>query len=389
MDRPRIALIMTTWFAGSHADVAGRRLIEGYPWEGGHLESRVEVVSAYLEQLGLESDPSLPDVGLEILERNAVPRFPTVAEALGLGQGGIAVDGVVIIGEHGDYAQNQYGQKLYPRRRLFDAAVAAMIVGGRTVPVFTDKHLSQGFTDARAMFETAERLDVPLLAGSSVPLAWRVPTGAQWPLDAPMEEALAVCYGPTESYGFHGLEALQSLVERREGGESGVVSVEALTGEQAARAVAEGRVDVDLLERALAHFDLVPAEYELARHRPQDVFLIEYADGLRGAVVNCQGALQGFALSARGPEGDLSCEVRLQGGPEHGHFIFLVRQIEALMLARRAPYPVERTLLTTGMLDAALHSLHDGGPERTPHLEICYRAVDVIADTGVPLPYPG
>ena len=49
---------------------------------------------------------------------------------------GVNVDGVLIIGEHGDYEDNEWGQKLYPRRRLFDSVLSAMIATDTFVPVF-------------------------------------------------------------------------------------------------------------------------------------------------------------------------------------------------------------------------------------------------------------
>lgn len=398
MTRPKIALIVTTYFHASHADVAGTRLIEGYPWQGQHIDSRVEVVSMYLEQLGdhprpagdpVGSNGSRPDIGIEISDRAGIPRYPTVAEAIGCGRGGVAVDGVVIIGEHGDYEYNEFGQKLYPRRRLFDAAVATMISAGTFVPIFNDKHLAWSFADARAMYDTAHRLGIPLLAGSSIPVAWRIPTGAQWPFGAAMTDIVVIGYGPLEIYGFHNLEALQVLAERRAGGEAGVVSVRGLSGADAATALTDGTVDRQLFDRALAAFDLDDAARVAARNAPQDVFVIEYVDGLRAAVVNCQGSLQGFAAAAAGPENELTCRMWLQGAPEHGHFIFLVRQMESLIIAGEPAYPVERTLLTTGILDAALHSRHDGGTTRsTPELQIAYTPVDHIADTGIDLPLP-
>lgn len=389
MDRPKVALIVTSYFGCSHADVAGTRLIEGYPWQGRHVDPRVEVVSMYLEQFGDHGGPDgrRPDVGVAIADRNGVPLYPTVAEAIGCGRGGVAVDGVVIIGEHGDYELNEYGQKLYPRRRLFDAALSTMISAGRFVPVYIDKHLSWSFADARAMYDSAVRLGVPLLAGSSVPVAYRIPTGAQWPFGAPMSDLVLVGYGPLEIYGFHNLEAAQAIAERRAGGESGVVSVRGLTGQVAARAITDG-VRAELFAEALATFDLEDGARERA-HNPQEVFQVEYRDGLRVTVVNCNGALKGFAVAGTGPADELCCQLWLQDHP-HSHFIFLVRQIESLMLEGRSPYPVERTLLTTGMLDAALHSLHDGGVLlRTPELGIAYEPVDEVPDTGIDLPLPG
>ncbi|WP_163541824.1 hypothetical protein [Occultella kanbiaonis] len=388
--RPRVAIIATTWFTDAHADVIGTRLVQGYSWAGHRIDPRVEVASVYVEQLGAHAGERLrPDIAVELTDRHGVPRYPSVAEAIGLGRGGVNVDGVVIIGEHGDYEENEFGQKLYPRRRLFDAVVATMIGAGRTVPVFTDKHLAWSFADAHAMYEVARRHAIPLLAGSSVPLAWREPTGSEWPLGAPMTDAVGVCYGSTEAYGFHSLEGIQVFAERRAGGESGVRSVRTLTGAAAASALTDGTVDAELFERALATLQVDPRSAEEARRAPQAVFLIEYLDGLRAASVNCQDAVAGFATAARGPADEAAAQLWLQDGPEYGHFIFLVRQIESMMLARRTPYPVERTLLTTGILAAAMRSLRGGARLDTPELAISYQPTAHVPDTGVQLPVPG
>jgi hypothetical protein len=219
MTRPRIALIVTTYFKPAHADVIGTRLIEGYPWNGEEIQSRVEVAGMYLEQIHPD------DIGLEIARRNDVPLYPSVAECMALGGTGVQVDGVVIVGEHGDYGLNEFGQTLYPRRRLFDSAISTMIGAGKFVPIFSDKHFAWSTADAQAMYNLARRHDIPLLAGSSVPLAWRIPLGTDWPLGEPIDTVVAVSYGPTESYGFHALEAMQVIAERRSGGETGVLSV--------------------------------------------------------------------------------------------------------------------------------------------------------------------
>jgi hypothetical protein len=204
-----------------------------------------------------------------------------------------------------------------------------------------------------------------------------------------MSDIVAVGHGPLEAYGFHNLEGMQAHAERRAGGESGVVRVRGLSGADAAAAVADGSVDHELLQKALAMFDLDDDQRRRALAEPQDVFLVTYADGLRAAAVNCTGSLTGFAASARGPQDELTCRTWLQSGPEHGHFIFLTRQIESLISSGRSPYPVERTLLTGGILDACLRSRHDGGVERdTPELDISYQPAGEVADTGVHLELP-
>jgi hypothetical protein len=380
MSRPRVAVITTVFRPGSHADVIATRLIAGYEWEGQVITPRVEIASLYIEQVGDD------DMGVELADTHGVPRFETVPEAIACGGSGVNVDGVVIIGEHGEFEMNEYEQKLYPRRRLFDAAVGTMVGAGRFVPIFNDKHLSWGWTDAHAMYATARRLGIPLLAGSTVPLAWRVPTATEWPLGEPMDEIVVAGYGPTEIYGFHNLEGLQVFAERRRGGETGVSAVRAISGEEAVRAIEEGTVNADLIDRALGTLDIDDADRERAKQSAKDVFLVDYEDGLRAAVVNFDEVVANWGIAACGPQHEMACRVWLQGKP-YGHFIFMVRQIESMLLNGTAPYPVERTLLTSGMLDAAMRSRHDGGERRpTPELAIAYQPVDRVPDTGISLP---
>ncbi len=383
MTRPRVALICTTYFKPAHADVIGTRLMLGYPWNGEEIESRVEVAGMYLEQIHDE------DIGLEIARQANVPLFDSVAECMALGGTGVQVDGVVIVGEHGDYGRNELGQTLYPRRRLFDSAVSAMIGAGTFVPIFSDKHFAWSTADAQAMYNLARRHDIPLLTGSSVPGAWRIPRGTDWPLGEPLDSVVAVAYGPTESYGFHVLEAMQVIAERRPGGETGVLSVQALSGDEARAAITDGRVDAGVFNAALGAFRLDPEAEAAARATVRDVFLVTYRDGTRGAAVLCEEGVQGFAVAASGAETTMACEMHLEPSP-YRHFIFLVRAIERLMIEREEPWPVERTLLTTCLLDAAMHSRHDGGAlVETPEVAtLSYQAPETVADTGHDLVIP-
>jgi hypothetical protein len=352
---------------------------------GRQIASRVEVASLYLEQLDEN------DIGIGLADRYGIPRFETVGEAMAVGKTGVQVDGVVIIAEHGDYENNEFGQKLYPRRRMVDAAIASMVSAGKFVPIMDDKHLAWNFRDAKSTYDNSRRLGIPLLAGSTIPLSWRVPTGAEWPLDASMSEIVVVGFGPTEIYGHHNLEGLQAIAERHRGGESGVVSVRALSGVAARSAIDDGTINRALLHQAMDALALDPLHKEQALRDVSGVFLVEYTDGLKAAVVSCGRHVQSWGIAASGPGIEFACKIWLQPEP-FGHALFLVRQIESLFLNRSEPYPVERTLLSTGMLDALMHSLHDGGNVRqTPELVISYRAVERIAGTGIhlPLPEPG
>jgi hypothetical protein len=206
-----------------------------------------------------------------------------------------------------------------------------------------------------------------------------------------MTSAVTVGYGDVESYGFHALEGHQAHVERRSGGETGVSAVRALTGDAARSACTDGTVDSELLDSALARFDLDRQGRARAVDAVRDVFLIEYADGLESAVV-ISDLIGNWASACRGPRHAMSCQMWLPGarpGLPSDHFAFLARQIESLVLTRASPYPIERTLLTTGILDVAMRSRHAGGVRLgTPELDVSYEPTDNVPDTGVPCRYP-
>ena len=108
--RPRIACLVSYWGATrSHADWIVTKLLDGYWWQGAHMPSRVEVVSVYIHQF----DTSL--LGQKVCQSKKIPIFSTVGDAVTLGGKELAVDGVVIVGEHGDYPTNLKGQWLLPR----------------------------------------------------------------------------------------------------------------------------------------------------------------------------------------------------------------------------------------------------------------------------------
>jgi len=386
MARPRVALIMTTWFRGSHADVLCTDLVQGYEWNGEFGPARVEVVSAYLEQpdtVGPEGQE--PSVGLKFLNEQGVPLYPTPAEALGAGSPGVNVDGVIIVGEHGTYEENEYGQQVYPRRRFFDACLSAMIAADRFVPVFNDKHLAWNFTDAKAMYDNAERLGVPLLAGSTIPVSWRKPQAAEWPYGAPMTEIVCATYGPFERYGYHGLEGVQAFAERRAGGEVGVSEVRGYDGDRVAEGLAT--IDPDLLHLAVAAHPIEPDEVDEAIAKIKYVITAVHRDGLRSATVISEG-LKSFAIAARGPEHAVAAELHLQGDP-HSHFRFLGRAAEQMIIDGAPPFPgARRSLLTGGILDHAMRNARGAVEPEASHLGIDYTVAEHIPDTGVYLaPY--
>ena len=223
--RKKVAFIGTVVHLHSHAQHFLDRMTLGYAWSGEWIAPRVDVASVYIDQF-----PD-GDLARERIQRHKLNQFPSIAEALTLGGEKLAVDGVVLIGEHGDYPTTEKGQRLYPRYEFFNEIVKVFEDSGRAVPVFNDKHLSTTWERCTEMVADSQRLGFPFLAGSSLPVTWRLPA-IDMPFDAPLTESVCVGYGGVDSYDFHALETAQCMSERRRGGEVGIESVHAVRGEK-------------------------------------------------------------------------------------------------------------------------------------------------------------
>ncbi|MDQ3701757.1 MAG: hypothetical protein M3442_12675, partial [Chloroflexota bacterium] len=231
--RKTVAAVVTEYRHMAHAENIVNKLLEGYLLHWVHVPPRVRVAALYMDQVPPD------DIGRDLAAKHGVPIFPSVKEALTLGGERLAVDGVVLLGEHGNYPLNEKGQRMYPRRRFFEETVAVFRQSGRVVPVFNDKHLAYNWEDARWIYDTATTLGVPMMAGSSMPLSFRAPP-LEVPLGAEVEEIVVVADGGIESYGYHALEIAQCLAERRQGFETGVAAVRCLTGDAFWRAMDAG-----------------------------------------------------------------------------------------------------------------------------------------------------
>jgi hypothetical protein len=366
----KLAAVVTTYFPYSHADVILTKFMKGIPTDEELREPRVELTSIYLDQIDAR------DIGQSLAWLHNVPITQSIRAALTLGGSELAVDGVLLIGEHGDYPVDEQGRHMYPRRYFFEQIAGVFASSGRSVPVFNDKHLAYNWADAKWMYDRARALEVPLLAGSSLPTCWRQPW-LEYELETPLEEAVAIGYGGLESYGFHALETLQCMVERRQGGETGVAAVQCLEKEAVWEAERQDRWSRELAEAACAPIEGKP-DGSMDEHASDPAaFLIEYRDGLRAAVLMLNGYVHHFAYAGRIGGQVQGTEFYLQGDFPHGHFNYLALNIEELVLTGQPPYPAERTLLTTGILDAAMTSRHLGHVRvETPHLDIAYRSYD-------------
>ncbi|MEE3284444.1 MAG: hypothetical protein VX311_07660, partial [Planctomycetota bacterium] len=232
--RPRVAAIYTHCTYRSHAHVILENFLGPYLFNGVPTDPGVDIVSIYADQR-----PGKQDMTPALSKAYKLPVFETINDALCVGGKTLAVDAVLAIGEHGNYPRTELGQVKYPRKRFFDEIVATMKRSKRFVPVFNDKHLSYRWDWALEMYQTARKHKIPFMAGSSVPLATRRPN-LELPPGQVIDEAISIHGGPLESYDFHGLELLQSMIESRRGGETGVASVEFLSGEEVWKAAKQG-----------------------------------------------------------------------------------------------------------------------------------------------------
>ncbi len=319
--------------------------------------------------------------------------YPSIAEALTLGGSRLAVDAVLLIGEHGRYQRNEKGQTKYPRYEFFKEIVKVFESSSRSVPVFNDKHLSWNWEWAQEMYETSRRLRFPFMAGSSLPVTWRTPS-VEMPDNAKVGEALCVAYGGVDSYDFHAIETVQCMVERRRGGEVGVRALRAYRGEAFWKALDDGAWSRELMVSALCRsHTLTPSRKGFNNDfpTPEDMrrivrnpvaYVYEHNDGLKSSVLMMNGLVQDFNFAARieGRRDPFSTQMYLPMPPARtslaNFFSPLVNNVEKMFLSGKPTYPVERTLLTTGLTSAGVDSLH-AGQERleTPHLaRIAYRA---------------
>jgi hypothetical protein len=367
-----VAAIVTEYRFWSHADVIVGRLLGGYSMNNVHRPSSCRVASLYTDQVPDN------DMSRDLAARHGFRIYPSIRDALTLGGARLAVDAVVFVGEHGAYPTNDLGQKLYPRYELFQQILDVYERSGKAVPTFFDKHLSYSWPKAKAIYDRAAKLKVAWLAGSSVPLTVRDPV-LDLPLGAPLQDALMIGYGGLDAYGFHTLECLQAMVERRAGGETGVRRVELLSGEAVWRwrDGEAGAWSRPLLESALARCrKRSPGEIERLAREPA-LFLIDYNDGLRAACYMLQGAVADWAFAGRRRDsaGVDSCRFGLAEATRPlPHFDGLAYCIERLFLTGKPMYPVERTLLSTGTLAFLFESKRAAKPVETPELNVVYRA---------------
>jgi hypothetical protein len=343
---------MNVYTPNSHADVFLSRLLDGYRLNGAWHRPRVQAVTFYVDQFPFN------DMAREQAAEYGIRISKTIAEAID------GVDGIAVIGEHGQYPRSQLGNFEYPRKRYFDEITRDFDRGGRVAPLFNDKYLAYRWADARAMYDRVRAMRIPFLCGSTLPWTWRRP-----PLEfAPatqFDELIAISCGDLEEHAYHGIELLQSIAETRRGGETGVAAVRYVEGADV------WKIAPDLRDAALARRINPPTD---DHGEKPEAFVVRYADGLRAAILNLNSKTRDYLFAARvrgTPQPQATCFYI--GLYTHAHWGFLVRAFEELVLTKREQMPAERTLVANGIMLAGLESRRKGGAwVGTPHLDVRY-----------------
>jgi uncharacterized spore protein YtfJ len=401
----KVAALTTIYHPNSHADVIVSRWLQPrdtdiqYGWSG----QRSEIASLYIAQFPphtLWENPSAEqrallkdhDLGRYMAQKFEVPLFTSIRDALTQGTDELSVDAVLLIGEHGTYPYNEIGQKMYPRREMFDEVVAVFREAGRVVPIFIDKHYSYDTDSALYMVQTAQELGIPLFAGSSLPYSGFC-DDVPMPESQVIEEAVSVFCVGVESYGFHSLEMMQSVIERREGGEHGIRSIRAFVGQSVWDAIDRGEISASLVEAAIGQCRKAATGNMRENCQPNNsddgygcpispvAFLLEHSDGLRNSHLMLHGHLEEFSMALR-TKSDQQIYAGCSQVNTHtaedffAHFATLCSLIEEFFITGKLPVAPERTLLTTLTLAAVMKAIQEPGLRiATPLLEIAYQPV--------------
>ena len=372
--RPRIACLVTYWGATrSHADWIINKLIDGYWWQEAYTPSRIDVASIYLHQ----HDTSL--LGQKVANAKGIPVFKTVAEALTLGGDKLAVDGVVIVGEHGDYPVDLKGHWLLPRWWLYSQMVRVFEQSERSVPVFNDKHLSYCWNETKWMFDKSRELNFPLTGGSCLPTYYRTPE-IELATDTPIKNSIVVAAASDEGGIFHCFDLIQCFVERRKGGETGVKAVQSIRGAETWNWVERNPWAGNLLAAVEKSFEQ-PAGYFQGGNPQGSLCIIEYNDGTNAAVIGSRTAGWTYACEIEGQ--NEATVVSLLGFPgpfdqyhaDNGQPHFITE----MMVTKKEPFNAERLLLSSGITNHYMQSNWENGRFspvgrriETPFLNVSY-----------------
>lgn len=370
----KIAAVVVRYGLRMHADNIVTRMLEGYWINDQFNKPGNEVAAVYVHHVGEG------DISRRLADAYGFRLSPTIADALTLGTGKLAVDGVVIISEdvYTAWPEN-------PFFLFFSQVVEVFRQSGRSVPVFNDKSLSHDWNEAQWMIRQSRELGFPLLTGSTTSVTFRRPE-LDFPRNTPFADALVVATIPkayVESLSFHALELLQAMVERRPGGETGIRAVQCLEGEAVWAAARNGVWSRDLFDAAVAR-----SHSRSEGGRPEDLItdplalLIEYKDGFKGTVIGAPGLVRDFNFAARiKGVAEIQSMAAYIPWENSNNFGCLVHFFEEMLATGKPAFPPDRTLLTCGTLDFLMRSrrLAHSRVETPELLEVSYQPPEASA----------
>jgi hypothetical protein len=202
------------------------------------------------------------------------------------------------------------------------------------------------------------------------------------PLNERLDSAMAVGYSGLDIYGFHTLDFLQSLVERRATETQGIGSVQACSLNELDRLLDLKLFDRELFNQLLqssgTSLEKLREAIPSAKANDTAIFLINYEDGLQGYVFMLGSLATGISAGCRSAAGrTIVTRAEERTEPRYPHFAYLLRAIEKMIHSGKPSYAVERTILAAGVLDRALNSLNKGSIVlATPELKLNYRCID-------------
>ena len=235
----------------------------------------MEVVSVYIHQL----DASV--LGQKVCKAKNIPIFKTVNEAVALSGKELAVDGIVIVAEHGNYPTDLKGHWLLPCWWIYQQVIKVFEQSKRLVLYLTTSTSPTTGDDAKWMFDKSRELNFSLTGGSSIPTYFRKPE-IELAIDTPIKNSIVVGNTADEGAIFHCIDVLQAFVDRHKGGETGVKAVQSVRGPETWAWVERNAWAGNLLEAVRKEFDLKLGD--LQERRNPNVCVVEYNDGSKAVV---------------------------------------------------------------------------------------------------------
>jgi hypothetical protein len=384
--RKKVTAIAASYSMRSVADNLITRLLQGYWIGNNYYPSRCDVVSLYVDRM------EATGLGRRISEAYGITLARSIPEALTLGGGSLAVDGILLVGGDEQQDAENVPSAHDLRFNFFEQVVDVFRRSRRSAPVFCAGYLAATWEQAQRIYQWSREMNFACMAGASAPVTFRRPD-LDYPLpddfdDAPLgdrahhnftfgvdfDEALVVCPGGPPAL-FCSLEVLQAFLERRRGGETGIHSAECFLNGAVWESARKGLWPRDLMQAALERGD------RLRKGRPEDaerpaVWTIEHNDGTRSAILSLgemvSEYLAAFRLKGRQEIDSTLCYTPIESAND---FSILAEGFSQMVLTGASPYPIERNLLTTGaFLQLSASRFRNGGRIETPMLQISYAA---------------